>query len=152
MTMHTSNSHLYNRFTRSNEDALRGDFEDDRSVGDIVKDLTAHAQQLVRGEVDLVKSEVADRAKIFGLYIAMGVGAGVLGLLGLVFLGHTLAGALNLVMPAWGAYLVVTLLYVGIAAGLAWAAVKGFQKTGLAPEQSVESAKEDIQWVKAHSK
>lgn len=152
---HDTGKALYDRFRRvSAADAAASNGhhseEDDRSIGELVKDLTTHAQQLVRGEIDLVRSEVTDKAKSLAVYVGMGIAAAVFGLISLIFLGHLIAQALNEALPAWASYLVVTVIYVAIAGGLALAAKKGFQKTNMAPTDSVESAKEDIQWVKTH--
>ena len=154
---------MYDRFRRSRgsttgaggvatDPGLDGTrIEDDRSIGEVVSDLTRHTQELVRGELDLFKQEMSAKAKAAAAYAGMAAGAAILALTSLVFLGHTIAQALNLAMPAWAAYLITTLLYLGVAAALGMAAKKGFEKTNLAPEQSVEQAKEDVQWVKTHS-
>jgi hypothetical protein len=113
-------------------------------------DLTGHVQDLVRGEVELVKTEAVDNAKRLAVYVGMAVGAGVLGAAALMLLGHMLAQALVPEMPNWLAYLIVTLLYAGIATALAVAAKKGIADQEVAPTESIGQAKEDLQWIKQH--
>src|SRR5688572_9793841 len=124
--------------------------EDERPLSEVLGDLTAHVQQLVRGEVALVKQEAVDNAKKLAVYAGMGAGAAIFALLTLVFLGHAIAQALNGVMDAWVAFLIVTLLYAVIATALAFAAKKGIDKQQVAPEDSIDQAKEDLQWIKQH--
>jgi hypothetical protein len=57
--------------------------------------------------------------------------------------------ALNAVMPAWLAALIVALVYGAIAAFLALRGRdKVKQATPLVPEQTIETVKEDVEWAK----
>jgi hypothetical protein len=124
--------------------------EDDRPLTQLLSDLTAHVQQLVRGEVDLVKQEAVDNAKKTGIYIGLGVGAALFAAAALLFLGHLVAQSLNTRMDEWAAYGIVTLLYLGGAAVLGWAAKEGLSKQQVAPTDSIDQAKEDLTWIKQH--
>ena len=124
---------------------------DDRTLNDIIRDATAHAQALVRGEIDLAKAELRERTSALGRYLAMLASAAVLALVALIFLGHFAAQALNLAMPAWAAYLIVTLVFVAGAVALGLAGRKGLQSTSITPEDSIDSAREDFTWVKTHT-
>jgi len=87
-----------------------------------------------------------------------GVGAGlvgasgVLGLLALGALTTAIIAALDLAMPLWLAALIVALVYGAIAGVLA---LKGKDKvqeaTPVAPEQTIETVKEDVQWAKTQT-
>ena len=125
-------------------------FIDDRGIGEVMGDLTGHVQQLVRGEVQLVKTEAVDNAKRLAIYVGMAVGAAVIGSAALLLLGHMLAQALVPEMPNWVAYLIVTVLYAGIATALAVAAKNGIAKQDVAPTDSINSAQEDLRWIKQH--
>jgi len=124
--------------------------EDDRSLGEVIKDITTHTQMLVRGEVELIKTETVEKAKLAGKYAAMGAGAAIFAVVALVLLGHTIAQGLDAVMPDWAAYLITTALFLGVAAVLGLMAKKGFANTDLAPTDGVEHAKEDVKWVMTH--
>lgn len=134
--------------TRTHEDGF-----DDRPLGQIVSDLTTHAQELVRGEVDLAKAELVDKAKTMGIYIAMAVGAAVLALVALGLFAQFLAHALAQWREAdlWAAYGIVFVLYAGVALALGVSARKGIRSNTVVPADSIDSAKEDIAWVKART-
>src|SRR3712207_5695989 len=83
---------------------------EERSLGEVIKDLTQHTQELVKGEVDLVKAEMAANMKRMGKYAAMGAAAAVFGVGTLIFIGHLIAQALDESMSEWVGYLVVSLL------------------------------------------
>jgi len=147
-------SHTY----RSNGSHVAGDGlrlsqeTDDRSFGEIVRDLMNHSRELVRGEVLLVKREMSENVKSMVPPIGMFVGAALLGLVALFLLGHTIAWALNNVMDAGLAYFVTALLFGAIAGGLAFAGKKALDKAQVAPTDSLEDAKEDLQWIKSHAR
>jgi len=131
--------------------ARNGNGSEERSFSEVVRDLTQHTQQLVKGEIELVKAEMTDNLSHFAKYAAMGAAAAVFAVSGLIFLGHFIAQSLDEAWPEWASFLAVTVLFLAIAAGLAIATKSGFAKKPIAPTKSVEGAKEDIQWVKTHS-
>jgi len=124
--------------------------EDERSLGQIVTDLTSHTKQLARGEMLLLKRETMSNVKGMAKPIGMAVGAGVVALVTLILLGHTIAWGLTNFVEAWVAFLIVTVLFGLVAAGLGFAAKKGFDKASVAPSESIEQVKEDAQWIAAH--
>jgi F0F1-type ATP synthase assembly protein I len=125
---------------------------DDRSFSDIVRDLTSHSSELVKGEIALAKREMTDNAKSMAAPIAMFVAAGVIGLVALFLLGHTLAWLLNNIMDAGLAYLVSALIFAAIAGVLAFVGKKRLeQASSPAPTDSIAKAKEDLTWIKSHA-
>lgn len=125
---------------------------DDRSFGEVVRDLTKHVQELVKGEISLAKREMSDNAKSVARPVAMFAAAGVLGLVSLILLGHALAWALNNVMDAGLAYLVSTLVFVAVAGVLAYVGKRQLEDAHTAPTDSIEQAKEDLAWIKSHAR
>jgi hypothetical protein len=76
-------------------------------------------------------------------------GAGALGLAALGALTACFILALNAIMPAWLAALIVAVIYGAIAAFLALRGRdKVKQATPLVPEQTIETVKEDVEWAK----
>lgn len=115
------------------------------SVGELVRDATANVSTLVRGEIELAKTEITVAAKKGALGAAFfGVALFVL-LFSLVFLLISLAeGLVELGFYRWLAYLTVWLLLIviaGIAAFLGWRAVKKVRK----PERTIETIKDSKQ-------
>src|SRR5947199_10326300 len=90
-------------------------FDDDRSLGTVVKELTADLSTLFRSEVALLKLEVKDTVAKLGGGTAMFAIAAFLAIFGLGFLFVTIVlGLVRLGVPAWLSTLIVTIiLFVG---------------------------------------
>jgi len=130
------------------EDELR-----DRPVGELLKELSTQTASLVRQELELAKAEMAEKGKRAGLGAGMFGGAGLFGFLALAALTACVIAALATGMDVWLAALIVAAVYACIATVMA---LFGRQKTREAippaPEQAIESTKEDVQWAKTQVK
>jgi Putative Actinobacterial Holin-X, holin superfamily III len=122
------------------------------STGELVKELSREVSELVRQELALAKAEMTQKGKKAGLGAGLLSGAAVLGL---AAVGGSMAFfilLLDRVMRSWLAALIVTLVYAAAAGVLA---LQGKEKiteaTPPAPEQAIESVKEDVQWAKTHA-
>src|SRR6476659_5777009 len=94
--------------------------ENQRSLGKIVKDLTADLSTLFRSEIALLKLEIKDMFAKLGGGAALFAGALFLGLLGLGFVFVTaVLGLVALGVPAWLSSLIVTILLFAAAGVLA---------------------------------
>lgn len=125
----------------------------DRPVGELLKELSTQTTTLVRQELELAKAEMAEKGKQAGLGAGMFGAAGLFGLLALAALTTCVIAALATAMEVWVAALIVTAVYAAAAAVLA---LLGRQRTRAAtppaPEQAIESTKEDVQWAKSRMK
>jgi uncharacterized membrane protein YqjE len=120
----------------------------ERPVGELLKELSNQTTTLVRQELELAKAEMAEKGKQAGLGAGMFGGAGLVGLLALGALTTCVIAALATAMELWLAALIVAVVYAAIAGVLALAGRKKTQQaTPPAPEQAIESTKEDIQWA-----
>jgi uncharacterized membrane protein YqjE len=123
----------------------------DQSTGDLVKQLSQQVSTLVRQEVELAKVEMGEKGKKAGVGIGMFGGAGVAGLLALGSLTTFLILVLDLAMPAWAAALIVTALWAVAAGILALQAREKVKEVGKPiPEETAESVKEDVEWLKGN--
>jgi hypothetical protein len=130
-------------------DAGDGDDLRDRSVGELLKQLSEQTTRLVHQELELAKAELQQKGRQAGAGAGLFGGAGALGLAALGALTACFILALNAVMPAWLAALIVALVYGAIAAFLALRGRdKVKQATPLVPEQTIETVKEDVEWAK----
>jgi hypothetical protein len=130
-------------------DAGEGDDLRDRSLGELFKQLSEETTRLVHQELELAKAELSQKGKQAGAGAGMFGGAGALGLAALGALTACFILALNAVLPAWLAALLVALVYGAIATFLALRGRdKVKQATPLVPEQTVETVKEDVEWAK----
>ena len=121
----------------------------DRSLGELLKQLSQETTQLVHQELELAKAEIQQKGKQAGAGAGMFGGAGALGLAALGALTACFILALDLIMPAWLAALLVAVVY-GI---IAFVLVKQGQArvkraTPPVPEQTIETVKEDVEWAK----
>ena len=78
-------------------------------------------------------------------------GAAVAALLGLGALTALLIVALDSFLPLWLAALIVTVLWLAVAAVLALSGKKALQAATPPVPQTVETVKEDIQWAKTQT-
>ena len=126
---------------------------DDRPVAELLKELSNQTTTLVRQELELAKAEMAEKGKKAGLGAGMFGGAGLVGLLALGALTTCLIAALDTAMELWLAALIVTVVYAAIAGALALLGKQKTQEaTPPAPEQAIDSTKEDVQWAKTRAK
>ena len=122
---------------------------DDRSVGDLLKELSQQTSTLVRQELDLAKAEMSEKGKQAGMGAGMFGGAGLFGLLAMIALTACLVMALDRVMVDWLAALVVTAVYAAIAGALALQGRNKVREAAPAvPEQTRDTLKEDVEWAK----
>jgi uncharacterized membrane protein YqjE len=123
----------------------------DRGIGELVKDLANQTSTLVRQEIRLAQAEVTERGKTAGKGAGMLAGAAVAALLGLGALTAVIVIALDGALALWLAALIVSVVWLAIAAGLALSGRKALQASTPPAPQTVETVKEDIQWAKTQT-
>jgi hypothetical protein len=121
----------------------------DRPTAELLKDLASELGTLVRQEIDLAKTELAEKGRKAGPGFGMWGGAGVAGLLALGALTAFFILALDGVMPNWLAALIVAAAYGAIAGVLYVTGKQRVEEAGPAkPEKTIETLKEDVEWAK----
>lgn len=126
---------------------------DDRQagIGTLLKDLVEGSGELVQHEMRLARIEASELVRGIGVGTASVAVGGVLGLLGVLsFLAGLimLAGDQWLQDRYWLAALIVTVLAGGVAAFYAWRGKQRLSPAQLVPNQTVETLKEDVEWLK----
>lgn len=125
----------------------------DRPTGELLKELSNETTTLVKQEIDLMKAELAEKAKPAGIGAGMFGGAGLFGLGAFLALTAFFIALIDGALPIWAAALIVAAVYAAIAGVLA---LTGRQKvreaTPVAPEETIESVKEDVQWAKTRAR
>jgi hypothetical protein len=128
--------------------------EDDQgSVSQLITGLIADAQTLVRREIDLAKTEVSaelNKAREGGVLLGAGVGLAVVGG---ILLGHMLAHLLQDVfeIALWISYLVVGAILTVAGALLLRQGVSRMRDISLAPSETIDSVRKDVEWIKEQS-
>ena len=128
-----------------------GDTDDlhGRSLGELLKQLSEQTTRLVHQELELAKAELTQKGKQAGAGAGRFGGAGALGLAALGALTACFILALNEVMPAWLAALLVAVMYGIIAFVLVKQGQAKMKAAGPpVPEQTIETVKEDVEWAK----
>jgi len=122
--------------------------EDARSTPQLVRDIAGDTSTLVRKEIELARHEIIEalvaRAKAAG---ALGAGA-VMGLYMLLFLAVAGGLALATAMAAWAAFLIVAGVFAILAVGAVLFAKLRMKAPPMAPEETVRTVKEDVEWAK----
>ncbi len=128
-------------------EAERGEATDaDRTVGELVLDVSERVTILVREEVELAKAEISEKVSDLAKGSVVGIAAGVFVLAAVAMLMHAGAWAINDLLGVesaiWAGFLIEAFLFLilaGIAALVAQRAVqKGSPPT---PEMAIEEAK-----------
>ena len=128
---------------------------DDRSIGDLIKELRDETTALMRQELALAKTEMSEKAAKAGRNAAYATAGAVMIYLGVLFglVAATVGLALLLVEwdMEWHAWWVAPLI-VGIVVGLIGCAVaakgvRSLKRQSLVPEKTVQSLQEDKQWL-----
>jgi Flp pilus assembly protein TadB len=128
--------------------ADRTDEVAETSVGELIGNISNDLSQLFRQEVELAKAELKQEASKAGKAAGMLGGAGFAGYLAVVLLSFALVFALSNVMdPGWAA-LIVAVIWAIIGAVLYMNGRKKLQTVDPVPRRTVDTIKEDAQWLK----
>jgi putative superfamily III holin-X len=122
---------------------------DDRSVGQLLGDVTRELQALVRKEFELAKAETKEELQRAGAAGKRFGAAGLFGYLAVVMLSFAAAWALAAVMPTGWAFLAVGMVFGLVAGTMALQGRRQLQDVHPVPEETVETLKEDVQWLKS---
>lgn len=120
----------------------------ERTIGQLVADATHDLQGIVRSEIALAKAEVSQGAKVMATGAGLLGGAAFLGLLGLIFLFHSLARVVAVWLPVWAGYLIVTGVLFLAAAVLGILGKNTLQRAKPTPERAIEQGKETVAVLK----
>ena len=115
----------------------------EKSLGDIVQEVSEKASLLVRQEIELAKAEVIGKAKTLGKGAAVGAAAGVFLIFALVMALHTLAWLIADIFGTdpWVGFAFITLLLI-VLGGIAGLLAKKWLSEGPpTPDLAIEQAK-----------
>jgi uncharacterized membrane protein YqjE len=122
---------------------------DQRSLGQIMGDLSHDLTTLVKQELELARTELKEEAAKAGKGAGMLGGAGVAGLLTLILGSFALAHLLDNWMPVELAFLVVTVLWAIVGAVLAARGRKELKNAHPQLPETQQTLKEDAAWARA---
>jgi uncharacterized membrane protein YqjE len=124
---------------------------DDRGVSDLVKDLSQQTSTLVRQELELARAELTQTGKQAGIGLGMFGAAGLFGFFAFAALTTAIIAVLGTAMDTWIAALIVAAVYGAIAGVLALTGKNKVQDATPPVEQTTDSVKEDVRFVREHA-
>jgi len=127
------------------------------SVSRLVKGIVDDVGDLIKQQIQFAKKEVQnDLHKSLVAVTVLAIGAGAV-FLGILFTGFMLVHLLHWLtapagddpasIPLWGCYAIVCFLCLGGGTALILAGKKKFSSFNPLPDQTVETMKENVQWI-----
>lgn len=125
---------------------------DEPSLGELFGELTRQMTALVRSEVQLATTEMSGKLSRLGRDVGFLVLGGAVAYAGFLALVAALVGLLALFVPWWLAALVVGLAIAGLGYWLVQRGLNALKQVDLAPRQTMETIKEDVEWAKEQTR
>lgn len=122
--------------------------KEEKSLGDLFTELASNTGTLVRQEVALAQVEITKKATSVGKNVGYLVVGGAVGYAAALALIAALIIGLSNFIPAWAAALIVGVVIGAAAFMMISSALAALKRTDLTPHETVESLKEDAQWLK----
>jgi hypothetical protein len=122
--------------------------QDDRSLGELLAELSRETGLLVRKEVELATTEMTAKAKKAAADAGIMAAGGALAHAGLlVLLAAFVIGLAQLGVAPWLSALIVALVTMGIGYMLVNKGLTNMRRTTVTPTQTVETLKENARWT-----
>lgn len=120
---------------------------DDRTLGELLGSLVNETGTLVRQEIKLATTEMSAKASHAGKQAAYILFGALLGAVALLVLIAALVLGLATMIALWKSALLVGVVAAAVALVLAFKGVAGLRDMSLAPQQTIETLREDKQWL-----
>ena len=121
---------------------------EERSLSELLSEVTGELAELFRKEVELAKVETSEQVSRATKAGAMLGAAAVIGFLTLILLAFAAAWGLSEVVPEGVAFLIVGVVFGLVAAVLASVGKKRIASVNPVPNQTVQTLKADVQVAK----
>ncbi len=126
----------------------RDNYREDRSVGELLGDLYRGASQVISLEIELAKTEMSQKASRVGKNVGFLAAGGAIAYAGFLALIFAIIAILATFMPIWLAALIVALVVLAIGGVLVWSGLKTLQQESPAPQRTIQTLKEDKEWMR----
>jgi uncharacterized membrane protein YqjE len=127
---------------------IRQSTSNGRTMSEVLQDIVANIQEIVRSEFRLAKVEIHEETtKAVRSSIPLVIGV-LLSLYALGFILLAVVHALSMVVDAWLATLIVGAGVLVISMILVSVGRKRFKQVKVVPEKTVVTVKENVQWAK----
>ena len=126
---------------------------DNRSITELLGDLSGNVSTLMRKEIQLARAETSEKINQATVAVGSILGGAVLALAALIVLLQALVIALtNAGIPAGWSALIVGVIVAGIAYALIHKGTSDLKAGNLAPERTIDSLKQDAETLKEQTR
>jgi hypothetical protein len=136
--------------------AVPGERKEERSIGQLLKELTQESSTLLKQEVNLAKTEMSEKASRIGANlgeVAVGGAVALLGAIALLLAAvYGLTSILNNFMDQEVAVWLAPLIVGGILAAVGYSLIKKalatLKQESITPQKTTQSLQENKEWLK----
>lgn len=121
---------------------------DDRSLGELLAELSQETAELVRREVRLAEAEMTQKAYRAGKNAGFLIVGGALAYAGLLAVLAGVIMRLGRTVRPWFSAVLVGLSVAGTGGLLALKGIDALKREGVAPQETVETLQEDREWLR----
>jgi hypothetical protein len=122
--------------------------QDNRTLGELMAELSSDTTRLVRKEFELATTEITAKVRTAGGHVATAAIGGALAHAGLLVLLAAIVIALaQLGMPPWLSAALVAVVTMGIGYMLISKGASALRNTSVVPTQAIQSLTEDAKWT-----
>lgn len=123
--------------------------KEDRSLGELFSELASETSTLVKQEVALAQTELTQKATKVGKNVGFLVVGGAVAYAALLaFMAGLIIILGNALDNHWLAAFIIGIVIAIAAVVMIMSALSALKTTGITPTQTVETIKEDAQWLK----
>ncbi len=120
----------------------------ERSTVDVIKDIVANVQEIIRSEFRLARAEMTQKARSASRAVIMIAAGAIVGLYALAFILVCIYNALSYAIWPWLSALIIGVVLGIIGGGTLLAGRRLLKQVNPTPERTVQSVKEDVEWIK----
>jgi hypothetical protein len=136
--------------------AVPGERKEERSIGQLLKELTQESSTLLKQEVSLAKTEMSEKASRIGANlgeVAVGGAVALLGAIALLLaavygLTSILNNFMNQEVAVWLAPLIVGGILAAVGYSLIKKALATLKQESITPQRTTQSLQENKEWLK----
>ena len=122
--------------------------KEERSLGDLFSELASETGTLVRQEVSLAQAELTQKAATAGKNVGFLAVGGAVGYIGALAVTASIIMLLAQFMPAWLSALIVGVVVAVVSYFMISASLAALKKMDMIPRDTVETLREDAEWLK----
>jgi hypothetical protein len=128
-------------------------YQTEPTLAELVSELVNDAKQLLRQELALAKHEIREevrKTKTALIFLGVGIGIAAIGGLLLIVMPVHLLNALT-ELPLWSCYAIVGGVCAVVGMVLLYRGKQRLAEIDVIPQQTVETMKENVRWIKKNS-